>query len=91
MSGLSDGRISQLSHQIMEGLRKEQLIDFPSDSKLLKEIKEILSEFGDIEDRIDQLVRKKIQSLSRPVPPGSREWEILYRKYFEQELMKQRG
>jgi hypothetical protein len=75
----------------MEGLRKEQLIDFPSDSKLLKEIKEILSEFGDIEDRIDQLVRKKIQSLSRPVPPGSREWEILYRKYFEQELMKQRG
>ncbi len=44
-----------------------------------------------MEDLIDELVRKKIQSLSRPVPPGSREWEILYRKYFEQELKKQRG
>ena len=91
MSGLSDGRISHLAHQIMEGLRKEQLIDFSNDSKLLKGIKEVLSEFGDIEDRIDQLVRKKIQSLSRPVPSGSREWEILYRKYFEQELKKQGG
>ncbi len=91
MSGLSDGRISHLAHQIMDRLRKEQLIGFSNDSKLLKEIKEVLSEFGDIEDRIHQLVRNKIQSLSRPVPPGSREWEILYCKYFEQELKKQKG
>lgn len=91
MSGLSDGRISQLAHQIMDGLRKDKLIEFSNDSKLLKEIKEVLGDFGDIEDRIDQLVRNKIQSLSRPVPLGSREWEILYRKYFEQELKKQRG
>ncbi len=90
MSGLSDGRISHLAHQIMDRLRKEQLVDFSNDAKLLKEIKEVFSEFGDIEDRIDQLVRKKIQSLSRPIPPGSREWEILYRKYFAQELNKHR-
>ncbi len=88
MSGFSDGRISHLAHQIMNHLRKEQLVDFPNDAKLLKEMKEVLSEFGDIEDRIDQLVRTKIQSLSRPIPPGSREWEILYRKYYEQELKK---
>ena len=91
MSGFSDGRISHLAHQIKDSLRKEQLIEFSNDAKLLKEIKEVLSEFGDIEDRIDQLVRNKIQSLSRPVPAGSKEWEILYRKYFEQELKKQRG
>ncbi len=88
MSGLSDGRISHLAHQIMDRLRKEQLVDFSNDSILLKEIKEVFSEFGDIEDRIDQLVRKKIQSLSRTIPPGSREWEILYRKYFAQEQKK---
>ncbi len=88
MSGLSDGRISHLAHQIRDRLRKEQLVDFSNDSILLKEIKEVFSEFGDIEDRIDQLVHKKIQSLSRPIPPGSREWEILYRKYFAQEQKK---
>jgi hypothetical protein len=35
-------------------------------------------------------VRRKIQSLSRNVPVGSREWDILYRKYFEEESRKQR-
>ena len=91
MSGLSEGRISHLAHLIMDRLRKEQIVDFSNDSKFLREAKAVLGEFGDIEDRLDQLVRKKIQSLSRPVPPGSRDWEILYRKYFEQELKKQRG
>jgi len=35
-------------------------------------------------------VRQKIASLSRHVPPGSREWDILYRKYHEEETRKQR-
>ncbi len=91
MSGLSDGRISYLAHQIMDHLRREKLVEVPNDAKILKEIKDTLAQFGDIEDRIDELVRKKIHSLSRPVPPGSREWEILYRKYFEQELNKAKG
>jgi hypothetical protein len=29
-------------------------------------------------------------SLSRQVPAGSREWDVLYRKYFEEEMRKQR-
>ncbi len=33
---------------------------------------------------------RKSHSLSRHVPPGSREWDILYRKYFEEEARKQR-
>ncbi|MBI2991584.1 MAG: DUF507 family protein, partial [Deltaproteobacteria bacterium] len=27
----------------------------------------------------------------RPVPPGSREWDILYRKYLEEELKKHKN
>jgi len=29
-------------------------------------------------------------TLSRQVPQGSREWDILYRKYHEEELRRQR-
>ncbi len=36
MSGLSEARISRLAHQIMDGLRREQLVDSSNDSKLLK-------------------------------------------------------
>ncbi len=52
--------------------------------------KQALNDFFQREDQIDDIVRHKISSLSRHVPPGSREWDILYRKYFEEESRKQR-
>jgi len=88
VSRLSEGRISRLSHLIVDCLRNEGLADIPNNASMLKEAKESLSEFDKEEDRLDQLVRQKIHSLSRPIPPGSPEWDILYRKYLEQELKK---
>lgn len=91
MSRLSDNRISHLAHLIIDGLWKEDLVDFPNEARALAETKSVLKDFFGREDRLDEVVRKKIQSLSRPVPPGSREWEVLYRKYLEEEIKKQRG
>ncbi|HEX7230126.1 MAG TPA: DUF507 family protein [Candidatus Binatia bacterium] len=86
----SEGRISHLAHLIMNGLREQKLAEFPNERRALLETKQALSDFFQREDQIDDIVRHKIGSLSRPVPPGSREWDILYRKYFEEELRKQR-
>lgn len=91
MTRLSEGRISYLSHLILDALKKDDLIDLLNEPKVLRETKEALSEVFNLEDRLDQFVRQKIQSLSRPVTPGSREWEVLYRKYLEEELNKQRA
>jgi hypothetical protein len=87
---LSDGRVSRLSHLIVQGLRGEKLADFTNESLALKETKRVLVEFFNWEERLDEVVRQKIQSLSRPVPSGSREWDVLYRKYFEEEAKKQK-
>jgi len=74
----------------MNGLSTRRLVEFPNERRALLETKQALSDFFQREDQIDDLVRHKISSLSRPVPPGSREWDILYRKYFEEESRKQR-
>jgi len=66
------------------------LADFQSEGRALAETKQVLHDFFQREDHIDDIVRQKISSLSRQVPPGSREWDILYRKYFEEEARKQR-
>ena len=42
------------------------------------------------DDVIDRLVRDKIASLKRGVPVGTSEWEILYRKYYEEEAARRR-
>jgi len=90
LTRLSDSRISHLAHLVLDGLRKGQLGDFPNEGRALAETKQVLHEFFQREDQLDDIVRRKIQSLSRHVPPGSREWDVLYRKYFEEETRKQR-
>jgi uncharacterized protein len=89
MSRLSESRISHLAHLVLDGVRKNQLGEFPSEGRALAETKQVLHDFFQRDDHIDDIVRQKIQSLSRHVPPGSREWDVLYRKYFEEESRKQ--
>ncbi len=90
MTRLSESRISHLAHLIIEGVRKSNLATFPNEGHALAETKRTLHDFFQSEDRVDEIVRQKIQSLSRRVPPGSREWDVLYRKYFEEESRKQK-
>ena len=90
MSRLSENRISHLAHLILNGLRKESFANFPNEGRALADTKQVLHEFFQSEDHIDDVVRQKIMSLSRQVPPGSREWDVLYRKYFEEEMKKHR-
>jgi hypothetical protein len=90
VSRLSENRISHMAHLVMEGLRRDNLADFPNEGRTLVETKQVLNEFFQHEDQLEDLVRQKIQSLSRHVPAGSREWDILFRKYYEEELRKRR-
>jgi len=88
VSRLSDNRISHLAHLVLDSLTKSKLAEFPNDGRSLTETKKILQDFFHFEDQLDDLVRQKIATLSRQIPPGSREWDVLYRKYYEEESRK---
>lgn len=90
MSRLSESRISHLAHLIVDGLSKGDLANFANQGRALGETKRVLNEFFQSEDQLDDMIRQKIQSLSRRVPPGSREWDVLYRKYLEEEMRRQK-
>ncbi|HXG53107.1 MAG TPA: DUF507 family protein [candidate division Zixibacteria bacterium] len=90
MTRLSESRVSHLAHLIVDAVTKSGLGEFTNVGRALAETKAVLHSFFQHEDQIDEIVRKKIQSLSRPIPPGSREWDVLYRKYFEEEARKHR-
>lgn len=91
MSKLSDARISELAHLVLKTLKQEAGVEVVSEKFALVEVKRVLSDHFQREDRIDEAVRRKIASLSRRVVPGSREWDVLYRQYFEEELRKIRS
>ncbi|HEY7166445.1 MAG TPA: DUF507 family protein [Candidatus Binatia bacterium] len=90
MTRLSENRVSHLSRLILDGLKKGGAVTFRHEGRALSETKQALSHFFERDDHLDSIVRQKIQSLSRHVPQGSREWDVLYRKYMEEELRKER-
>ena len=89
MSRASEGRLSALAHLVLDALKKgNEVADLRTDRLVLTEIKAALSDFFNVDDAIDAKVRRKIASLSRRVPEGSGEWDVLYRQYLEEERRK---
>ncbi len=89
MSRVSEGRLSALSHLVLDELKKaDEVTELRNDRLVLAEIKAALSDFFSIDDALDAKVRRKIASLSRRVPEGSGEWDVLYRQYLEEEKRK---
>lgn len=87
---LSEDRISHISHLIWDGLYNDDLADYADDDESLKVIKQTLTAYLKIDDEIDETVREKISSLKRGVNEAHREWDILYKKYYEEEANKRR-
>ena len=88
---LSEDRIYHLSHLIQDMLIRNRNIDIlEAEERILRETKRTIADELKFEDEADEAARRTIQSLSRKVPEGSREWDVLYRKYREEELNRRR-
>lgn len=79
----------QLSHRIMSAIEELDEIEiFEEPNTIRQEVVKILTETLHDEEKIDETVRQRISSQKRTVPEGSAEWDILYRKYYAEELRK---
>ncbi len=88
---LSEDRISHLSHLIQDMLIRNRNIDIlETEERVLRETKRTIADELKFEDEADEAARRIIQSLSRRVPEGSREWDVLYRKYREEEMNRRK-
>ncbi len=87
---LTEARISHLSHRIRKALRQGGLADFPDEPAAHREAKAVFDTYARAEEEADAFAREKVSRLSRRVPEGGREWEVLYRKYFEEEMARRK-
>ena len=82
---LSEGRLSHLSHLVLKALTGEKLATVRNERLFLNLVKQALTDTLSTDDRLDQLVRAR---MPKRTPPGSREWDVLYRKLYEEERRK---
>lgn len=86
---LSEEKASHLSHVILGAIKKSMVAKLAGDeAAALREIKHVLTAELAQEEAVDRAVRTRLASYARPIVEGSQEWDILYRKTFEEESRK---
>jgi hypothetical protein len=86
---LSREKINRLAHLVTEDLVVNDAIEFVEDRNTIRlEVVNIINEELKREEDLDREAKRKIESQKKTVPEGSLEWDILYRKYYAEELKK---
>ena len=86
---LSREKINKLAHAVSDTLAEMENVDFIEDRNTIRlEARRILEVLMAQEARIDAAARQKIESQRRTILEGSQEWDILYRKYYNEEVKK---
>lgn len=86
---LSREKINYLSRKILELLFDDDHVEFLDESNEIRlSIVRSIEEEMKLYDVINKKAIEKIESQKKPIKEGSREWEILYRKYYNDEIAK---
>jgi len=82
-------KVNKVAHVVTDALAEIDQLDFVEDRNTVRlEVRRLMEELLNQEERIDKSAREKIESQKRTILEGSQEWDILYRKYYQEEVKK---
>jgi hypothetical protein len=82
-------KIVRLSHQITDVLVSSDDVEFIEDRDTIRQqVVLILTETLRNEEKAEAEVRKRITSQKKEILEGSEEWDLLFRKYYADELRR---
>ena len=85
---LTQERILYLARESLAKMRDEGLAEIPNFALALRQARELIAQWEEKGDEVDQAVRRKITSQKRSIVEGSAEWNLLFRRYRDEELRK---
>jgi len=81
--------VNKLAHTVTDALAGMDKVDFVEDRNTIRlEVRRLLEDLLGQEAKIDVAARQKIENQKRTILEGSQEWDILYRKYYNEEVKK---
>jgi uncharacterized protein len=86
---ISPDKLNKLAHTVADTVADIDQVGFLEDRNTIRqEARKALTTLLTEEARIDQAARLKIANQRKIIMEGSQEWEILYRKYYNDEVRK---
>ena len=86
---ISRDKLNKLAHTVADTLAEIDEVGFLEDRNTIRqEARKALEKLLTDEMKLDAGARLKIASQRKIIPEGSQEWDILYRKYYNDEVKK---
>jgi hypothetical protein len=86
---ISRDKLNKLAHVIADTLAETDEAEFLEDRNTVRQAaRAAMEKLLTDELRLDTAARLKIQSQRKIIPEGSQEWDILYRKYYNDEVKR---
>lgn len=86
---LSREKINHLSQVLTQGLENLSEVELHAATNEIRlEIVKAINDALKLEEVIDTAVRRTLNSYSRKIPEGSREWDVMYQKLYDEEFDK---
>jgi len=86
---LSREKINYLSRQILNALFEDDQVEFMEEPNEIRlSIVDSIEAELKLYELLDKKAIEKISAQKKAIKEGSREWEILYRKYYNEEISK---
>ncbi|MGE5113343.1 MAG: DUF507 family protein [Acidobacteriaceae bacterium] len=86
---ISRDKSNKIAKAAFEAIKEVDDIEFIEDPQTIRqEIRAILEKLLMDEEGLDKAARQKIESQKRTIIEGTPEWDILYRKYYNDEVKK---
>jgi hypothetical protein len=86
---VSRDKLNKLAHTVADTLAEIDEVGFLEDRNTIRqEARKALETLFTQEAGIDTAARLKISSMKKIIQEGSQEWEIMYRKYYNDEVKK---
>jgi hypothetical protein len=86
---ISRDKLNKLAHTVADTLAEIDAVGFLEDRNTIRqEARKALETLLTQEGLIDTAARQKIASQRKIILEGSQEWDILYRKYYNDEVRK---
>ena len=86
---LSREKITHLSHLIVRTLGQTEGVTLEKPENTIRlEVVRVITDFLTEDANMEERAKHRIRSQKRTIPEGSDEWEVLLRRYYQEEMDK---
>lgn len=86
---LSREKVVRISHQLIDLLVQSNDVEFIEDRDTIRQhMVQTMTNVLKEEEKLELEVRRRITSQKKEILEGSEEWDVLFRKYYSEELRR---